>query len=154
MVRIFTGIFAIAVTVLMTGPVSSEVPIPKPAKAFKGGKCVEPVDTMRRYHMDYLLHQRDETMRQGIRGKKYSLTQCTECHATVSAKVGDGKTRTLEPFCSTCHTYAAVRIDCFECHTSQPATKVGQQSKLSPSKGHETLVGDLRIYLDERSPAP
>jgi hypothetical protein len=28
-----------------------------------------------------------------------------------------------EGFCSSCHEYAAVKIDCFECHTPQRAER-------------------------------
>ena len=33
----------------------------------KGDKCVEPTDVMRRNHMEFILHQRDDTMRRGVR---------------------------------------------------------------------------------------
>jgi hypothetical protein len=92
------------------------VPIPSPAKAYKGEKCVEPADVMRREHMVFLKHQRDETMRQGIRGNKYSFNACVDCHATADPKIAEGKIRTLQPFCSGCHEYAAVNPDCFACH--------------------------------------
>jgi hypothetical protein len=26
-------------------------------------------------------------------------------------------------FCQSCHTYAAVKLDCFECHTNKPQVK-------------------------------
>ncbi|MGD2056814.1 MAG: sulfur reduction protein DsrJ, partial [Gammaproteobacteria bacterium] len=38
--------------------------------------CVEPTEEMRRNHMEYILHQRDETMHRGIRTKQYSLEEC------------------------------------------------------------------------------
>ncbi len=92
------------------------VPLPTLAKAVKGEQCVEPADVMRRDHMNFLTHQRDETLRQGIRGNKYSLQQCTECHATADPEIEGGKVRTVEPFCTQCHDYAAVKLDCFACH--------------------------------------
>jgi hypothetical protein len=79
----------------------------------RGEKCVEPTEQMRRNHMDYILHQRDETMHRGIRTTKHSLKNCVNCHAS-------GKTGSVlgsDGFCSSCHAYASVRIDCFECHT-------------------------------------
>jgi hypothetical protein len=93
--------------------------LPAPAKAVKGGSCVEPVADMRRNHMLYLEHQRDETMRQGIRGRKYSLRACLDCHAAPDPAAGGA--RTEAPFCAECHRYAAVAIDCFECHARKPA---------------------------------
>jgi hypothetical protein len=97
---------------------AERVPVPAPPKG-KGDACVEPVDVMRRQHMVFLEHQRDETVRQGIRGRKHSLKGCVECHAVPDASAGG--TRTVQPFCGQCHGYAAVRIDCFQCHTGQPA---------------------------------
>ena len=49
------------------------------AKA-KADQCVEPTAEMRKYHMDYMLHQRDETMYDGIRTKQHSLKACINCH--------------------------------------------------------------------------
>jgi len=79
----------------------------------KGDTCVAPTDEMRRNHMTMLLHQRDGTMRQGLREPRFSLKNCIDCHA--SRKTGSvlGK----DGFCSSCHLYASVSIDCFECHT-------------------------------------
>ncbi|HEY9162958.1 MAG TPA: hypothetical protein VIN57_00005, partial [Magnetovibrio sp.] len=117
---------------------AGEVPLPNPAKAFKGTECVEPVDSMRRNHMTFLMHQRDETLREGIRGNKYSLNQCIECHAVTSPDVAGGKVRTLKPFCSECHSYAAVSIDCFQCHTGAAAPE-GAMSSTMP-EGHPAVA--------------
>jgi len=122
--------FAILVGGLASPADAGEVPRPNPAKAFKGEQCVEPVDVMRRNHMSFLKHQRDETLREGIRGKKYSLNQCIECHAVTSPDVAGGKVRTLKPFCAECHSYAAVSIDCFQCHTGAAAPEMNQSSVL------------------------
>jgi hypothetical protein len=80
----------------------------------KGDKCVQPEDVMRRDHMKFILHQRDKTMHEGIRTTQYSLNNCVDCHA--DAKTGSvlGK----DGFCESCHRYAAVKLDCFECHSS------------------------------------
>jgi hypothetical protein len=48
----------------------SLLPVIPPAM---GERCVEPNDVMRREHMDFLMHQRDDTVHAGIRGAKYSL---------------------------------------------------------------------------------
>lgn len=77
------------------------------------GKCVAPVEEMRRNHMEMLKHQRDRTMRQGIRGEPASLNACIECHASkTTGSVLGGK----DNFCESCHSYVAVKLDCFECH--------------------------------------
>jgi hypothetical protein len=86
----------------------------------RGGQCVEDPATMRRNHMKFLKHQRVDTMRSGIRSAKYSLKACVECHAsqkTGSVNVSDTN------FCQSCHSYAAVQIDCFECHANKPPVK-------------------------------
>lgn len=137
------------VSPLGAGPANAgEVPRPNPAKAFKGTECVEPVDLMRRNHMSYLMHQRDETVREGIRGNKYSLNQCIDCHATTSPEVMGGKVRTLKPFCAECHTYAAVSIDCFECHTGAADPAINKDSALP--MGHPKLetAGDPAISAE------
>jgi hypothetical protein len=90
---------------------------PKPVveSAVAGSQCVEPPEVMRRNHMAFLKHQRDDTVRGGIRGAKYSLKACIDCHASQkTASVAKAETN----FCVSCHRYAAVKVDCFECHTS------------------------------------
>jgi len=82
----------------------------------KGGQCVEDPKLMRKIHMDLLKHQRDETMRKGIRGQKYSLAECVECHASQKTNSVLGSN---EAFCQGCHVYAAVKLDCFECHSNK-----------------------------------
>jgi hypothetical protein len=90
-----------------------------------GEKCVEPTEFMKRNHMKLILHQRDKTMHQGIRTTKYSLKNCIYCHATatkenpaVRSVLGEGH------FCQSCHAYNAVKIDCFECHSSKPSKEL------------------------------
>ena len=82
-------------------------------KIEKGEACVAPTGEMRRDHMKMLLHQRDRTMRQGLRESRFSLKNCIECHASRETGSVLGK----DGFCSSCHAYAAVSMDCFECHT-------------------------------------
>ena len=82
-------------------------------KIENGEACVAPTDEMRRDHMKMLLHQRDRTMRQGLRESRFSLKNCVDCHASRETRSVLGK----EGFCSSCHAYASVSIDCFECHS-------------------------------------
>jgi hypothetical protein len=99
--------------------------VPKPVVAIdKPGKCVEPTELMRRDHVKLLLHQRDRTMREGVRTRPHSLAGCVECHA--SAKTGSVLGE--NGFCQSCHAYTGVKLDCFECHASKPgAAAVGAQ---------------------------
>jgi hypothetical protein len=95
---------------------NSRVPLPA-VQTPPGEKCVEPTDVMRRDHMKFILHQRDETVHRGIRTVKHSLKNCVNCHADPQTNSVLGK----DGFCQSCHSYAAVKIDCFECHAATPA---------------------------------
>ena len=108
----------IATSALASAPVfaADESAMPK-LDIGKGGKCVGGPKCMRKNHMDVLKHQRDETMRQGIRGGKYSLAACVDCHAS---KKNNSVLGSNENFCQSCHAYAAVKLDCFECHQANP----------------------------------
>lgn len=88
----------------------------------QGARCVEDTDFMRRNHMDLLEHQRDETMLKGVRTKKYSLKECLDCHVVYGADEVAVTASSPSHFCRSCHDYAAVSIDCFECHASRPET--------------------------------
>ena len=114
----------LAAVLLLAGVAAGEVtraagPALDPARA---GPCVEDPKLMRRLHMEFLKHDRDDTVRRGIRPVKHSLSACVGCHA--SAK--DGRVLGSERhFCQGCHTYAAVKLDCFDCHAAtarQPVT--------------------------------
>ncbi len=111
---------------------------PQPVMPTNAEQCVEPTEVMRREHMNYLFDQRDKTVISGIRTKKYSLTGCIDCHAQPAA---DGKiVRAEEPeyFCTACHLYAAVKIDCFECHSDKPSAAAQQ---ISQSLNNLNLAG-------------
>ena len=106
------GYLLIGVLALAASIASAEVPQPQIVIA-NPGKCVAPVEEMRRSHMDMLKHQRDKTLREGERGAKISLNGCIECHASkASGSVLGAK----DAFCAGCHAYAAVKLDCFDCH--------------------------------------
>lgn len=102
-------------------PNPGRVPLPVIPQG-KGEQCVEDTDFMRRNHMKVLLHQRDETMHEGIRTKKHSLKECISCHAVEGADETPVSASSPQHFCRSCHDYAAVKIDCFQCHASKPET--------------------------------
>jgi hypothetical protein len=106
MMRIAAAILAAVLTL------AAHADAPK-IKIERGEACVAPTAEMRRDHMDMLLHQRDRTMRQGLREPRFSLKGCIDCHASQKTGSVLGK----EGFCSSCHEYTAVKMDCFECHT-------------------------------------
>jgi hypothetical protein len=117
----------------------------------KGDQCVRDVEYMRRNHMKLLKHQRDETMHKGIRTTQYSLKNCIECHVNPKTNsVASSK----EDFCMGCHSYAAVKLDCFECHSSKPKAPVaGTQPTVTPMSQHEgmdkqsSLSGKMRMKM-------
>lgn len=101
-------------------PAIAGAPQPDIPEAIKGEQCVEETGFMRRNHMELLMHQRDDTMRMGIRTQKHSLKNCFTCHVV---KGSDNKPVTVKDprhFCRECHDYAAIQVDCFQCHTSVP----------------------------------
>ena len=162
----FSAALLVLLALLVASPPASaaetRVPLPHPAPAHIGNQCVEPVDLMRREHMNFLRHQRDDTVRSGVRGNKYSLRGCVECHAVADAEAGGA--RTVRNFCSECHNYAAVKIDCFECHTTKAETAL---NSFLPTNGGQTtakafanlgaglktsaLFAEVECYLNKRS---
>ena len=141
--------FAVALALLLVGgapPTAAGdggVPLPNLAKP-KGEQCVEPTDLMRRNHMDFLKQQREETLRQGIRGGKYSLQGCIDCHAASDPSVEDGKVRSIEVFCDQCHSYVAVKPDCWGCHNPKATVGTAQGKLLKPLEGK--LAGMLGVH--------
>jgi len=125
--------------------------IPKAQRRYSEEQgCVEPTADMRRNHMNYLLHQRDETVHEGIRTKQHSLEKCINCHVPE----GDDAPRhsSEEHFCNSCHSYAAVNIDCFQCHADRPA-KPSHFHSLSNSANHikaKTVSGEPLTLTPEQ----
>ena len=108
---------------------ADRVPLPVLVKAQRGEACVEPLPVIRRDHMKFLMHQRDETVHRGIRSARHSLVGCIDCHA---AKGEAGQWVRIDApgqFCASCHAYAAVKIDCFECHAALPAMAFGEPAR-------------------------
>lgn len=126
--RLLQSLLALATLALWASVTVAEVTGPTIPKAKEMAnpdtKCIKPVEDMRKNHMHYLLHQRDETLREGIREEKFkgeSLKECIGCH---NAPGNDGKVARVserEHFCNACHSFAAVKIDCFDCHADKPA---------------------------------
>lgn len=94
--------------------------IPKALEKAEDGHA----ELMRRNHMNLMKHKRDQTVRQGIRTKQYSLKACVSCHAVPGPDKLPVSVESPKHFCRTCHDYAAVKIDCFQCHSSKPPSSV------------------------------
>ncbi len=109
--------------------------------------CVADTGFMRRNHMKMLIHQRRETVHEGIRTTRFSLKGCIACHAVPG---DDGKPVTIaspQHFCRTCHDFAAVKVDCFECHASVPE-KGDSEARVSVSHGNAGGQGDVAALAD------
>ena len=103
---------------LMTFPIwynsgnARQVPNPEKPKNYR--ECVEETQYMRTTHMKLLNDWRDDILRSGgtrsgvtANGTEYvrSLQNgCMECHSSK------------KKFCDECHTYAAVKPYCWDCH--------------------------------------
>jgi hypothetical protein len=112
----------ISLVMLMVLPMSVTIAdlLPEIPKAKAGTKCVEDPKLMRTNHYEFLLHQRNDTMRKGIRTPKHSLKGCINCHVTKDEKGEYPSISSEKHFCKSCHNYAAVTIDCFQCHATKP----------------------------------
>ncbi len=99
-----------------------EITIPESS----GESCVLPSEQMRREHPDILKHDRIQTLREGLRAKADgstldgSLKQCVNCHAVKDESNKFVRIDNDQHFCVSCHKYAAVSIDCFQCHRDIP----------------------------------
>jgi hypothetical protein len=85
-------------------------------------------------------------MHNGIRTRQYSLEECINCHVAPAADGSYARFGNTEHFCSSCHTYAAVRIDCFQCHADRPVRS--SQMTALPA-GHPSLA-ESKQELHER----
>ena len=122
---ILTGLF-----MLLPSSAMAETPFPTVHEPEgKGVECIQPEDEMRRNHMNYIMHQRDKTMRQGIRTETNSLAKCIDCHVQPNDKGEIASHDDKEHFCNACHEYAAVQIDCFQCHADRPQKYVKRATK-------------------------
>lgn len=153
LVLIFGSGFAIAPAFAQQATKAGRTPVPVVPKG-AGKHCIRPVAYMRRYHMTMLLHQRNVSVEQGILGSDISIEKCITCHAVKGA---DGKPVTYaspKHFCNSCHSYVAVKIDCFDCHKSTPDDPVKAASLsplLDPAIKHHDLAA-LSTYLREIKP--
>ncbi len=125
----------------------SPVDVPPPKQKYSEETvCVEPVDIMRKKHFDFVLDHRDKTVIYGIRTKKHSLIECIECHITANAQGEYARYSQETHFCASCHQYAAVTIDCFQCHADQPEEAIRKAMNPNQTVGH-TDEQKINTYL-------
>ncbi len=94
--------------------------IPGQSKADSQDACVEPTNIMRKEHYLFLLHQRDDTVIDGVRTKNHSLANCIDCHVSYDQKGMAIPINSKGQFCQDCHEKTATNITCFSCHASEP----------------------------------
>ena len=105
---------------------------------------------MRRYHMTMLKRQRDETVHEGVRGGDFSIKACVTCHAVEGADGQPVSYADPKHFCRSCHSYASVSIDCFECHASKPPSQA--KAAQAPPVIDDADLAALNSYLREARP--
>jgi hypothetical protein len=145
--------FAVAADEVETLPFSG-LSFSEPERHFSATQeCVAPEAEMKRNHMNYILHQRDKTMHEGIRTRQYALEECVNCHATKDENGEWLSIKGPNQFCSSCHTYASVKIDCFQCHASKPVRestlKTPASSKAFEHTDKKMSEANLHILASE-----
>ncbi|MGB5439262.1 MAG: hypothetical protein WBN57_12265 [Gammaproteobacteria bacterium] len=151
---ILLGMLSAAVTTAMAEGLLPDIPAAQGRFSDAQG-CVEPVADMRKNHMEYILHQRDETVHEGIRDKQHSLNECINCH--VSNAPDAPRSSSEKHFCNSCHSYAAVRIDCFQCHADRPVKNGSRLRSMShtlhPNSEANRLTGEnLQAFISGGRP--
>ena len=127
---------------LFIGVCHGDVNLPELPRG-KGERCVEPTDVMRKNHMDFLNHQRDLTVRSGIRTARHSLVGCVECHARQNARGRFIAVDAPGEFCQSCHAFTGVKPDCFECHAAKPAAGVTHAGRFPTAVHDRALTGRM-----------
>ncbi len=95
-------------------------PVPRPLIAQARGHCVLNTARMRRIHMMWLRQVRTRVVRDGMALRADRLTRCVSCHVQKNAQGQAIPIDAPGQFCSSCHVYAGVKIDCFACHAAVP----------------------------------
>ncbi len=129
------GVLAAAALCVLASGAFGDSAVTQGSRAAGLSACVAPTDDMRRNHMNYIKHQRVRTVHEGVRGSKFSLVGCVDCHAAVEG----GKALPINSegqFCQGCHSFTSVSIDCFQCHRGIPSqTMVPLSGALPEARG-------------------
>ena len=109
---------------------------------------------MRRWHMSMMKHDRDLTVYNGDRSINASISKCFECHAARDDAGTPVTFADSRHFCRACHDFAAVKIDCFDCHRStpegfeEPASQAAVSGSITPVMPNAEETGSMQAYLD------
>ena len=142
MIRRFISVLVMAA--LLVTPSYAEELLPDIPKA-TGEPHPEGNEYWRINHPTLLRHDRDLTVIDGIRDVNASLAQCVACHAVKGPDSAPVTYESPEYFCRVCHDFAAVQINCFECHKSVPdSDELTGLLPLSPPDEMATL----QAYID------
>ncbi|WP_260291320.1 sulfur reduction protein DsrJ [Sedimenticola hydrogenitrophicus] len=143
-----------ALLLLATGVVGDSA-VTEGSKAAGLETCVAPTAEIRRNHMDYLKHDRDATVRKGIRDTRFSLAECVQCHAEKDSAGAYKPVNAEGQFCESCHSYVAVNLTCFQCHSKTPGS-AGDKAAMRDDKrnGRQALgllqsIDPLTLRRDE-----
>ncbi len=152
-VRCFVGLLLGGVMLTATTLALSDSRVTKGSKAATLDSCVVETADIRRNHMDYLEHDRDSTVHQGIRNIKFSLKECINCHAEKDDNGGYKSINSKGQFCNVCHDFVAVSLDCFQCHRRIPEDKRSQISFNSDKKKlQRPLFGSMSVDIKSDLP--
>ena len=110
--------------------------------------CVEPTEIMRKKHYEFLYHQRDLTVIDGIRTKKHSLENCIDCHVSRDEKGAFIPINEEGQFCYTCHIKTATNIDCFTCHASVPRHNKLEAKQENTRKSISIIANKLEYMVN------
>ncbi len=133
---------------LLAGPTLGEGVYPDIPKA-TGAPHPEGNEFWRTNHMYLLKHDRDLTVHEGDRDVQASIAECVTCHAVNGPDAKPVSIASDQHFCRVCHDYAAVKIDCFQCHNSLPQ-ELGKAALIFKEPESPTL-DVLLAYLQEVS---
>ena len=97
----------------------------------KGVKCIQPEDEIRRNHMKYILHERNETMHEGIRDEPESLANCINCH------IFPDKNGVVPRIDSKDHF--DIGDGAFQCHADRPQKYIDRDKQASQHQQSNTL---------------
>ncbi len=113
-----------------------------------GATCVRPVPVMRRNHMELIKHQRDLTVRKGMRETTDSIAKCIACHVRYDEKKQPIAINGEGQFCESCHEELAVELDCFECHSTVPRERTSA-NQLIGTDAYSNHIETLNVQITD-----